>query len=130
MITIAIRSSTTARVSRKTRSMGCTRGAMRPSIVTANAMSVAVGTAQPCTAGVPALKATKMTAGTATPPKAAATGTIAVDMRRSEPPANSRLSSSPTMKKKIASSPSAAQVPSDRSRFHAAGPTRRSRSAV
>ena len=59
-----------------------------------------------------------MMAGTATPPTAAATGTIALDGLRSSPETNSRFSSSPAMKKKIASRPSEAQWPTLSRRCH------------
>ena len=49
-------------------------------------------------------------------------GSAAADGLRSEPTTSSRLSSSPAMKKKIASRPSAAQVCTERSRLSAAGP--------
>jgi len=57
------------------------------------------------------------------PPTAARIGTIAVDGLRSWPSAISRLSSSPTTKKKIVSSPSVAHSATVRSRWSAAGPT-------
>ena len=95
-------------------------------------MSVAVGIAQPRSAPspVPALSATKITAGATMPPTAAATGSAARRGSRRSPATNSRLSSSPAMKKKIASSPSAAHSPTVRSRCRAAGPRVVSRTAA
>ena len=55
-------------------------------------------------------------AGTIIPPRAAATGTAALEGRLKEPLTNSCLSSRPATKKNTASRPSAAQVASDRSR--------------
>ena len=70
-----------------------------------------------------------MPAGTATPPTAAAIGTAAVRKLRRSPETNSRLSSRPTMKKQIASRPSAAQAPKLSSRCQGSYPMRKSRSA-
>ena len=65
-----------------------------------------------------------MTAGTTIPPTAATTGSAARRGSRRSPATNSRLSSRPATKKKIASSPSAAQVPRVRSRCSDARPDR------
>ena len=70
-----------------------------------------------------------MTAGTITPPTAAAIGTAARRGSLRSPATNSRLSSRPATKKKIASSPSAAQVARERSRCRAAGPIVKARRA-
>ena len=58
MIVMAIRSSTTARVSRKIRSAEGRCEPMIASTATANAMSVAVGIAHPRTVSAPPLNAT------------------------------------------------------------------------
>ena len=115
MIAMAMRSSTTASVSRNVR---MATGRDEPTTArteTANAMSVAVGIAQPCSAvGSPPearLTPRKISAGTSTPPAAATTGRIALRMLCSSPSTNSALSSRPVRKKNTASSPSAAQCP-------------------
>ena len=64
---------------------------------------------------VPAVNATKIAAGTTTPPTAAIAGSIAFDSELSSPMTSSRLSSTATMKKNTASSPSVTQCPVDRS---------------
>ncbi len=109
MIVTAIKSSTTAKVSKKVRSA---LGRFLPT--TANtasekAMSVAAGLAHPRIAtGSGHVAQTKTAAGTITPPIAATTGKTAVRGSRRSPATNSRLSSRPTMKKKMANTPSAA----------------------
>ena len=100
MTVIAPRSSTTARVSRKTRT---STGSLRPataSTASANAMSVAIGIPQPVgsPAGAVALMPKNSNAGMIMPPSAA-TGTNAVDRVRSDPRTNSYFSSSPATKK-------------------------------
>ena len=113
MTMIASRSSTTARVSRKVRSAVGRWVDSTASTASANAMSVAIGTAQPSRfSGWPAarLTAMKMAPGTIIPPTAAAIGSAARAGSRRSPATNSRFSSSPTTKKKIASSPSAAHA--------------------
>ena len=117
---MASRSSTTARVSRKMRRALGSLEPITASTATAKAMSVAVGMAQPRSISGPELNAiaVKITAGTMTPPTAAATGTTARLKVRRSPATNSRLSSSPAMKKKIARSPSAAHAPRLRLRCH------------
>ena len=98
-------SSTTASVKRKSFSG---RGTRVPSIArttTANAMSVAVGMAQPRRSG-PALFNTRYSsAGIAMPPNAASTGRLAVRRSRSSPRTSSRLISMPTTKKNTAIGP-------------------------
>ena len=74
-------------------------------------------------AASPALTSTYSSAGTTIPPTAATTGSAARRGSRRSPATNSRLSSSPATKKKIASRPSAAHSPSDRFRCSASGPT-------
>ena len=88
-------------------------------------MSVAIGMPQPVTepSAMRLLTTTKMTAGRIMPPRAAATGTTAWAGFDSDPKTSSCLSSRPTTKKKTASSPSAAQTPSGRSRCRDTGPT-------
>ena len=81
----------------------------------AKAMSVAVGIGQPSTVGVPAVNARKIAAGTITPPSAAIAGSSALESEFSSPMTSSRFSSTATMKKKIASSPSLIQCPAERS---------------
>ena len=80
---------------------------MTASTASANAISVAVGMAHPCRASPPvvALTATKIRAGTAIQLRAAATGRAALRGSRRSPARNSRLSSSPATKKKMASKP-------------------------
>ena len=115
MTVIASRSSTTASVSRNVRSAVGRCVDTTASTASAKAMSVAVGTAQPVEVlGMPAptLIATKIAAGTTMPPTAAAIGSAARAGSRRSPATNSRLSSTPTTKKKIASSPSAAHADS------------------
>ena len=87
-------------------------------------MSVAVGIAQPCNAPspVPRLITVNSTAGMIIPPTAASTGSTARRGSRRSPATNSRLSSRPATKKKIASKPSAAHSPRVRSRCRALGP--------
>ena len=101
----------------------------------AKAMSVAVGMAQPRVASpsapISVTVARKTSAGTMTPPTAATTGTTALagGVRRS-PTRNSRLSSSPATKKKIARRPSPAQWPTVSSRWPHSMPTTVSRRVV
>ena len=73
---------------------------------TANAMSVAIGIAQPVCPGVPQLKARYTAAGTTMPPIAAAMGSAAWRGDASSPAISSRLISSPTRRKKTVMSPS------------------------
>jgi len=83
---MAMRSSTTASVSRKVRSGAGHDENVTASTARANAMSVAVGTAQPRAApGSPALTARKISAGSATPAQAAITGSAASRGLRSSP---------------------------------------------
>ena len=81
MIVIAMRSSTTARVSRNERSAEGSEDPMTASTARAKAMSVAVGIAHPRRASPSppsrVTVATKTSAGTMTPPIAATTGTTA-----------------------------------------------------
>ena len=65
----------------------------------------------------------KIPAGTTIPPIAAAMGSAARAGSRRSPATNSRLSSTPTTKKKIASRPSAAQAERLRFRCSDSGPT-------
>lgn len=129
---IANRSSTTAKVSRKVRSALGRWVDSTASTATANAMSVAVGTAHPTTfSGCPAARLTpmKIAAGTAMPPTAARIGSAARLGSRRSPATNSRLSSNPTTKKKIASNPSAAQADKLSCRCSDSGPNVNSESA-
>ncbi|SKT57178.1 Uncharacterised protein [Mycobacteroides abscessus subsp. abscessus] len=64
-----------------------------------------------------------MAAGTSIPPTAATIGSAARPGSRKSPATNSRLSSTPTTKKKIASSPSVAQPARVRCRCNCSGPT-------
>ena len=110
---IASRSSTTASVSRNVRSAVGRWVDSTASTASAKAMSVAIGTAHPSRfSGWPAtrLMAMKIAAGKIMPPTAAAIGSAARAGSRRSPATNSRLSSTPTTKKKIASRPSAAHV--------------------
>lgn len=123
MIRIANRSSTTARVSRKARSALGREVPITASTASANAMSVAVGTAQPAREPASAVLVSVYTsAGTAIPHRAATTGRAAAFGSRRSPATSSRLSSMPATKKKTASSPSAAQCATDRCSPRASGP--------
>ncbi len=66
----------------------------------ANAMSVAIGMPHPSAPTPPALKATKINAGTIMPPSAAIAGSAAARGLASSPLTSSFLISSPTTKKK------------------------------
>ena len=86
-------------------------GTRRPAIARApraSAMSVAIGTPQPCAASPPAT-ARYNSAGTTIPPTAATAGRIAERGARSSPVVSSRLISIPTSRKKIVISPSFTQ---------------------
>jgi hypothetical protein len=126
MIVIAMRSSTTARVSRNDLSAEGSDEPMTARTASAKAMSVAVGIAQPLVASPSAPSTTtvarKTRAGKTTPLTAANTGTAALARVRRSPTRNSRLSSSPATKKKMASRPSAAQCPTVRRRSPQSGP--------
>ena len=132
MIVIANRSSTTAKVSRNVRSATGRCVLITARTASAKAMSVAVGIAQPRRAPPPvvALTSTNRIAGTSMPPSAATTGKAARRGSRRSPATNSRFSSNPATKKKMASSPSLAHAPRDRFRCSASGPTCRSRNAA
>ncbi len=128
MIMIAIRSSTTANVNRNTRRAPGRCDPTRARTATAKAISVAVGIAHPLlSSGEPATTIMKIPAGTITPPTAATTGISAVLNLRRSPATNSRLSSRPTRKKKMASRPSAAQAPRLRRRCNDSNPISKSR---
>lgn len=118
-----------ASVSRNTRRAGGRNLPTTAITATANAMSVAVGIAQPRRASEPpaALITTKMRAGTTTPPIAAAIGRAARRGSRRRPATNSSFSSRPTTKKKIASRPSDAQAPTLSSRCSSGMPNVKSR---
>jgi hypothetical protein len=91
-------------------------GTLRPtnaSTPMANAMSVAIGMAHPCTPGPPTLIAAKISAGTSMPPMAAATGRVARRIDASSPSSSSRLISKPTRRKKTTISPSLTQCSRD-----------------
>ena len=90
-----------ARAVRKTFSETGTLSPRMERMPTAKAISVAVGIPQPEAACVPWLTMVKMSAGTATPPKAAITGRMAFLKEDSSPHTISRLISRPTVKKKI-----------------------------
>lgn len=117
MTRIAPRSSTTASVSRNAR-IADGRWVLRMArTASANAMSVAIGTAQPDREPPPAeATATYRAAGTAIPHTAATTGSAAAAGVRSSPATSSRFSSMPATRKNTVSSPSAAQCPTERSR--------------
>jgi hypothetical protein len=120
MIVMAMRSSTTASVSKKERSADGRWVAMTASTARANAMSVAVGIAQPrnTSASAPASRAVPAyrMADAAIPHAAGAMGSAALVRSARSPPTNSRLSSIPATRKNRASSPSAVHVPTVRSR--------------
>ena len=103
-------SSTIAIESRKSFAPLDTRSPSSVSTPTAKAMSVAAGIAQPFASGAaPLVTATKISAGSATPPSAASAGRAAVRRSFSSPVTSSRLISRPTTKKKIAIRPSLTQ---------------------
>ncbi len=79
--------------------------------------------------GVPAPIVAAMIAGTTTPPQAAMIGSRARFRSASSPTTISRFNSRPATKKKTASSPSCAHVPTVRFRWSASGPICQSRSA-
>lgn len=96
---------------------------MTASTASAKAMSVAIGTAQPCRLPPPsAATVTYSPAGTIIPDTAATTGSAAVAGVRSSPTTSSRFSSIPATRKKTVSSPSEAQCPTDRSSPRAGTP--------
>ena len=70
-------SSTIASVSRNSLRLAGTRGPSSASTPTANAMSVAIGIAQPSSPSPPTLMATNRSAGTTMPPTAATAGSAA-----------------------------------------------------
>ena len=89
-------SSAIARASRKTRAGAGTRSPRRIRTPTEKAMSVAIGTPQPCAPGPPRLQSEYSRAGTTIPPSAATTGKAACRTLESRPSSSSRLISSPT----------------------------------
>ena len=114
-------SSATASVTRNSRRRVPGLGPTRASRASTNAVSVDTTTPQAWAAAVPALTARKMTAGMARPAMAATIGTAARRRSVSSPMVSSRLTSSPTAKKKSAISPSLTQCL--RSRTSSYGPT-------
>ena len=116
-------SSTTARASRKTRRRPGTRGPIRASAPTRNAVSVEITIPHACSWPEPAAIRRKSAAGTASPATAATTGTMARDQLVSSPIANSRRTSSPTVKKKIAMSASLTSACRVKSSCRSATPT-------
>ena len=108
MSTMAIRSSMTASANRNTRMLAGSPRPTRAINPSANAMSVATGMGQPRANSGPAI--TRYTiAGTATPATAAIAGASARDGEFNSPRVSSCRSSTATMKKKSASSPSVIQ---------------------
>ena len=122
---IASRSSTIASASRNVRRPAGRWVDTTASTANENAISVAIGIAQPRLVPEAAFTARNNSAGTTIPPRAAATGTAARLGSRRSPTTNSRLSSRPARKKNKANSPSAAH--SWRLRCRAGGPTSSSR---
>ena len=116
MSVMASRSSMTAIASSRTRTPEGSIVPASASTPSAKAMSVATGIAHaPPSAEAPHDTASATSAGRTMPPTAANTGSDAARRSASSPTMSSRLSSMPAMKKKIASSASAAQSPSVRS---------------
>jgi len=109
MTEMAKRSSAIAIVSRKSFTPAVIRSPRRASTPIANAMSVAMGIAQPSASSPPAVSVRKIAAGSSTPPRAASTGRRATRGSRSSPVTSSRLISRPTTKKKRAIRPSLTQ---------------------
>ena len=79
---------------------------------TANAVSVGIGTPQPCAHCPDGITSAYSAAGTAMPPSAAAAGNAAERRVARRPTVNSRLISRPTRRKKIVRRPSFTQCAS------------------
>lgn len=109
---MAIRSSIIARAVRKIFSENGTLLPSKVSTPSENAMSVAVGIAQPRIYSVPELKNTKIKAGNITPPAAENTGSSAFLTSESSPFKISLFISRPTRRKKTAIRPSLTQCSS------------------
>ena len=130
MMVIAMRSSTTARVSRNERSAEGRDEPMTASTARAKAMSVAVGIAHPRRASPsapPGHGGEEDQSGHDDPADGRHHRHHGLGRRRRSPTRNSRLSSSPATKKKMASRPSPAQCPTVRSRWPHSMPTTVSR---
>ena len=93
-------SSTTARVSKKIRTRAGNLGLMMASAPTRKAVSVDITTPHAWAFSPVGLNARNTTAGMTRPAAAAITGTAARERSVSSPMVNSRVTSSPTMKKK------------------------------
>jgi hypothetical protein len=115
-------SSITANASKSTRSAPGTRLPSSVRIPTANAISVAIGIAQPAEPARPTLRLAKITAGTSMPPSAAASGSAALRKVASSPSKISRRISRPTTRKNTVIAPSLIQKCSECSACH--GPMR------
>ena len=106
-------SSTMAAAVRKMRSSTGTREPMMAISATANAVSVAMGTPQPCAQGPLGTSDTYIRAGTTMPPTAAAMGRAALRRVARCPTVNSRFISRPTTRKNTVSNASFTQCTSD-----------------
>ena len=109
-------SSTTASVSRKIRRRPGNFGLMMASAPTRKAVSVEITTPHAWAFSPDGFSNRKMTAGSASPATAATTGTAALDRSVSSPILNSRVTSSPTMKKKNVIKPSLIRCLTDMSK--------------
>ena len=98
---------------RKMRSSTGTRAPIITIRATAKAVSVAIGTPQPCDHGPCGMTSRYSAAGATMPPIAAAIGSAAERRLARWPTVNSRLISSPTTRKKTVSRPSLTQCCND-----------------
>ena len=120
---MAPRSSTVARVSRNVATAGGMRFLKKLYTPMANAMSVAMGMAQPAAMPPGAMFSARYTPmGASMPPSAPTHGSSAARKLLSEPNTNSRLISRPTLKKKSAMRPSLTHSCALRCRPSDAGP--------
>ena len=110
---IAPRSSTIAAAVRKMRSSTGTRDPSMTISATAKAVSVDIGTPQPCIQGPDGTMRRSSAAGATMPPIAPATGSAAERQPERWPTVNSRLISRPTTRKNRVKSPSLIQCCND-----------------
>ena len=109
MIKMPPKSSMIANAVKKTFNDNGTRLPSKDKTPSENAMSVAVGIAQPCVFSEPALNAKNINAGNNIPPNAANNGNNTFFGDDNSPVISSRFISKPTKKKKIAISKSFTQ---------------------
>ena len=114
-MTMAAKSSMMAKAVKNTFMLKGTREPSKANTPKANAMSVAVGIAQPLAVSTsPALNAKNISAGTVKPAKAAKPGNKRCCVVCKAPLKNSRLTSKPTYKKNTAIKASLIQCKTDR----------------